>query len=79
MAGITLEQAEAQLANWIAASTAVAGKQSYEIDTGNGRRSLTYVNAEHIDRMITFWDTKVKQLTSAAAGGRRRIRYVVPE
>ena len=31
MAGITLAQAEAQLAAWLAASTAVASNQSYTI------------------------------------------------
>lgn len=79
MAGITLAQAEAQLAAWMEASLVVATGQAYEIDTGSGRRSLTRVNAEHIDRMISFWDAKVKALTSASAGGRRRVRYVVPE
>lgn len=79
MAGITLAQAQAQLDAWMAASLAVAQGQAYEIDTGNGRRSLTRVNAEHIDRMIVFWQAKVDALTSAAAGGRRRVRYVVPE
>jgi len=79
MAGITLAQAQAQLDAWMAASLAVAQGQAYEIDTGNGRRSLTRVNAEHIDRMIVFWQAKVDALTSAAVGGRRRVRYVVPE
>ena len=79
MAGITLEQAQAQLDAWLAASLAVAQGQAYEIDTGTGRRSLTRVNAEHIDKMITFWQQKVNALTAASAGGRRRQRYVVPE
>ena len=37
MAGITLAQAEAKLAEWLAADTAVAAGQSYTI----GGRSLT--------------------------------------
>lgn len=79
MAGITLAQAQTQLDAWMAASLAVAQGQAYEIDTGSGRRSLTRVNAEHIDRMITFWQTKVDALTGASSGGRRRVRYIVPE
>ncbi|WBL75608.1 DUF6148 family protein [Bradyrhizobium xenonodulans] len=79
MAGITLEQAQAQLATWIAASTAVAASQSYEIETGNGRRKLQRADAAEIRQMIEFWDAQVKTLTPAAAGGRRRTRYIVPE
>lgn len=79
MAGITIEQAEAQLTAWIAASTAVASSQSYEIDTGNGRRKLTRADAAEIRQMITFWDSKVKELTPASSGGKRRTSYVVPD
>lgn len=79
MAGITIEQAEAQLAAWLAASTAVASSQSYEIDTGNGRRKLTRADAEMVLNQVKFWQSKVDALTTAAAGGRRRLRYVVPE
>lgn len=74
MSGITLALAETNLAAWIAASEAVAQKQSYTI----GDRTLTYVNAEHITKMIEFWDGKVKAL-GGAASGRTRIRYLVPE
>jgi hypothetical protein len=76
MAGITLAHAEAQLALWLAASTAVASGQEYEIDTGNGRRKLRRVDADAIQKQIEFWDRKVKDLTP---GARRRVRYVVPE
>ncbi|WP_262048647.1 DUF6148 family protein [Bradyrhizobium sp. Bra78] len=79
MAGITLEQAQAQLAKWIEASTAVAASQSYEIETGNGRRKLQRADAAEIRQMIEFWDAQVKTLTPSAAGGRRRTRYIVPE
>lgn len=75
MAGITVAQAEAQLALWIAASSAVAGSQSYEIDTGNGRRKLTRADAAEIRHQIDYWDAKVKQLTP---GARVRTTYVVP-
>jgi hypothetical protein len=70
MAGITLAQAEAQLAAWIDASTAVATGQSYTI----GGRSLTRANAAEIRESISFWDEKVQSLTR----GGRAIRGVTP-
>ena len=73
MAGITLEQAEAQLASWLAASTAVAAGQSYEI----AGRSLTRVNAQHIDRMIEYWNGKAATL-SQQSQGRSRSRTMAP-
>ena len=79
MAGITLAQAQAQLDTWLAASTAVASGQMYEIETGNGRRKLQRADAMEIRQQVSFWDQKVKALTPAASGGRRRTRYVVPE
>ena len=78
MAGVTLADAQAQLAAWLAASLAVASNQSYEIPQGNGQRKLTRANAAEIGRQVEYWDNKVSELTSASAGGRRRIRYVVP-
>jgi hypothetical protein len=78
-AGITLAQAQAQLDAWLTASTAVTTGQEYEIDTGSGRRRLKRADAAEIRQQITFWDGKVKMLTPASAGGRRRVRYVVPE
>lgn len=77
--GWTVTQAQAQLDAWLAASLAVAASQAYEIDTGNGRRKLTRANAAEIQSMIAFWRREVDALTPAAAGGRRRTRYVVPE
>jgi hypothetical protein len=70
MAGITLAQAEAQLAAWIDASTAVATGQSYSI----GGRSLTRANAAEIRESISFWDEKVQSLTR----GGRAIRGITP-
>lgn len=63
MAGITKEQAEAQLNAWLAASQAVAQGQSYTISTDSGSRSLTRANAQEILRQIQFWDTQVKRLS----------------
>ncbi|MFA6315665.1 MAG: DUF6148 family protein [Candidatus Paceibacterota bacterium] len=59
MAGITKSQAEAQLAVWIAASTAVATGQSYSI----AGRAITKVNAAEIREQIKFWDAQVKRLS----------------
>lgn len=72
MAGITLAEAENNLSVWLAASEAVAANQSYTI----GDRTLTRANAASIERMITFWDQRVKQLSSRS---RHRTRYVVPK
>lgn len=76
---MTLEIAQAQLATWLAASTSVAASQEYEIDTGNGRRRLKRADAAEIRQQITYWSGVVARLTPAAAGGRRRTRYIVPE
>ena len=79
MAGITLAQAQARLDLWLEADAGVATSQSYEIETGNGRRKLTRADAEQIRKNIDYWQAKVTALTPAAAGGRRRTRYLVPE
>lgn len=72
MAGITLAQAEAQLAVWLAADTAVASGQSYTI----GSRSLTRANAKEISEKIDYWETKVQKLSSG--GGGIRLRGITP-
>jgi len=59
MAGITLTQAEAQLALWMAADTAVATGQAYTV----GGRSLTRADAKEIRNNIVFWDAQVKRLS----------------
>ena len=68
MAGITLTQAEEQLALWIAANTAVASGQEYTI----GSRSLSRVDAAEIREQLQFWDAKVKELTRGTTGMRIR-------
>lgn len=70
-----LQEAQAQLAKWQAASLAAAEKQEYQIDTGAaGGRSLKYADPAEIRKMIDFWQAKVNSLTS----GRHRTRYLVP-
>jgi hypothetical protein len=73
MAGITLAQAEAQLALYLAAEAAVLAKQSYSI---NGR-SLTKANLGEIQEGIALWDQRAKALSASSARGGRS-RTVVP-
>ena len=70
MAGITLSDAESQLAVWIAASTAVASGQSYSI----AGRSLNRANAREIRENIEFWDRQCKRLSR----GGIRVRGATP-
>lgn len=73
MAGITLAQAEAQLALYLAAEAAVLGNQRYKIKD----RELERASLETIQAGVKTWDARVKTLTGQAAG-RSRTRYVVP-
>lgn len=73
MAGITLAQAEAQLAAYLAAETAVLSGQSYEIA---GRR-LTRADLEAIQAGIKAWDERAAAL-GVAASTRSRARTIVP-
>lgn len=84
MAGITLEQAEAQLALWITANTALSTHQEYEISANGSQRRLRRADIGEVRENIKFWDSKARELSAAVAAGlpagsRRRIRYVVPE
>ena len=65
MAGITLQVAEAQLAQWIACMTAIASNQRYKI------ADREYVRADlmAVQKTIDYWDNKVKALDLAATGG----------
>lgn len=72
MAGITLAEAESQLALWVAASTAVASGQSYSIKD----RSLSRVDAQEIRNQIDYWQGWVERLTPRT---RSRTRYAVPQ
>ena len=73
MAGLTLAQAETQLAAYLAAETKVLAGQRVEIDG----QSLTRANLEMIQSGIDAWDKRVKNL-SAAASGNGRARTVAP-
>jgi len=73
MSGITLEQAQAQLAIYLAAETAVLASQSYEI----AGRKLTRANLSEIQAGITTWDDRVKKLDRRARGSTRARTIVV--
>lgn len=72
MAGITLAQAEAQLALYLEAEAAVLAKQSYSI----GGRSLSLANLAEIQQGIKLWNDRAISL--AASVGRGRARTIVP-
>lgn len=67
MAGITLTQAETNLAAWLTASEKTAQGKSYTI----GGRSLSRSDASEIRDMINFWQGHVTRLSSGGRGGRR--------
>lgn len=73
MAGITLAQAEAKLAEYLAAETKILAGQRVEMDG----ISLTRANLEQIQAGISTWDARVKAL-SGTATGRGRARTVQP-
>ncbi len=72
MSGITLAQAQAQLAAYMAAEIAVLGGQSYEI----ANRKLTRADLGQIQSGVRVWNDRVATL-SAQARGRSRSRTVV--
>lgn len=72
MAGITLAQAEAQLAAWLEASIAVSKGQSYSV----GGRSVTRADLPAISAQIDKWERKVQQLQGGSSGG-SRVRHGV--
>lgn len=72
MAGITLEQAQAQLDAWLAASLAVSKSQSYQI----GDRRLSRADAAEIRSQLEFWQGQISRLT-VTARRRGRSRTIV--
>lgn len=76
MAGITLAQAEAKLAVWLAAEEALATSQSYEIEVEGNRRQLTRADLAQVAKRIDYWNGWVNRLT-AQATGRGRSRTIV--
>jgi len=66
MTTITLTEARAHLADWLAADTAVSKKQSYSINN----RQLTKADASLISEKITFWRREVVAQEAAARGAK---------
>jgi hypothetical protein len=73
MAGLTLDQAEAKLNEWLAVDTELQSGQSVRF----GERLLTHADAIEVRNNIQFWDNKVKEL-AALTTGRGRSRTVTP-
>lgn len=73
MAGITLAQAETQLAAYLAAETAVLSGQAYEL----AGRSLKRADLQFIQSGIDTWNNRVKSLAATAAGASRSRTVIV--
>ncbi len=74
MAGITLAQAQAKLALWMAADDAVSSGQSYQADINGNSRRLTRANANEIQKNIEFWNRMCQRLSRGGA----RVRGITP-
>ncbi len=73
MPEITLAQAEAKLAEYMAAETAInEGGQSYQVVN----RTFTRGDLAEIRKGIDYWNNKVKELTPTSRG--RRIFGMTP-
>ena len=69
MAGITLEQAQAKLAQYLAAEEAVLLGQQYTINN----RSLTRADLRAIQEGIDTWNKRVESLSLRVSGRSRAI------
>lgn len=73
--GITLEEAQKHLEQWMEAELAVTTSQSYTI----GSRTLTMADLGEIRQTIDYWNEKVQSLlVQNTGGGRNRAYRVVP-
>jgi hypothetical protein len=64
MAGLTLADAEARLADWLLADAAVADNQTYSI----AGRSLSRADAKEIRENIQYWNDWCKELAESESG-----------
>lgn len=71
MAGITLAQAEAKLAQYLAAEEAVLTGQQYEI----AGRMLKRADLQAIQQGVEIWNARVNELSASVTG---RARAIVP-
>lgn len=63
MSGITLEIAEAKLAMWLDAESALATSQSYTIEENNSRRVLTRADLSAVRDSVKYWNTWCQKLS----------------
>lgn len=61
---MTLQQAQAQLDAWLAASLALAGGKETQI----GDRKIRLEDGAEVRAQISFWERRVNALTAQAAG-----------
>lgn len=73
MAGITLEEAEAQLAAYKAAELKALSSQAYEISGRKNQRA----NLKEIREGLAYWHGMVREL-SASSNGRGRSVTLAP-
>ncbi|EME71397.1 hypothetical protein H261_03273 [Paramagnetospirillum caucaseum] len=79
MAGITLADAEARLAQWLEADAAVASNQSYTVQSpAGGGRTLTRADSGEIRRNIDYWNGWCVRLGGTALANGIRVTHVVP-
>ena len=71
--GITIAEAKAQLAIWMAADAAVAAGQSYRISAGGTDRQVTRANAAEITAKISYWQNMLTRLNTGGV----RVRGVM--
>jgi len=64
MAGITLAQAEAKLAEALDAESRIFETQEYQIAGRSNKRAMLQAVAGRVE----YWDNKVKYLTARASG-----------
>ena len=74
MAGITVAQAEAQLAIWLAANAAIASGQAYQI----GARQLRRADLSDVLAQVKFWQGQVTELDAGAGATGIRLRGITP-
>jgi hypothetical protein len=74
MSGITLAQAEAQLAAYLAAETAIlTGAQSYEV----AGRSFRKADLAAVQAGVKLWQERVAQLAARVQGRGRAVSVVM--
>lgn len=73
MVGITAEQAQEHLQQYLDAEKAVLKGQTVEMDSGGIRRRLTLANLGEIQRGIELWQRRVDEATAQAVSRRRSV------